>query len=352
MIIFCVICISIIRFFPLAYLLLYYPNSFLFFFFITNNMSSFSASSLLESFEDVTPVLQDDGPNPLVQIMYDPMYVQLMDIFRAILRSNERSQRVLQLTAELLTMNAANYTIWKYRRDCLKALCTDWALEFDYMDKFAEENPKNYQIWYHRRAIVEESRISSKEIPFCNRVFEEDAKNYHAWAHRQWVLTNFNLYEGELEYTSGLIENDVCNNSAWNHRWFIVHNENDAAATGVSLDTLNREITYTMEKIKIIPENEASWNYLRGLCRKHKTLQTTVEKLCHEFKDNLVTKHAPEPYVCTFLWSLLVDFMEERKSSDSLQTALALIDDLKHHDKVRVKYWARRFLSITEQLLM
>ena len=314
-------------------------------------MASFN-SSLSHSFQDVTPVPQDDGPNPLVQIMYEPKYTELMDIFRAILRSNERSERVVKLTSDLLALNAANYTVWKYRRDCLKALCCDWTLEFDYMDKFAEDNPKNYQIWYHRRAIVEESGIFGREVPFCNRVFDEDPKNYHAWAHRQWVVKSFNLYKGELEYTSELINNDICNNSAWNHRWFVVHNE-DGAEDGLgSRETLEREVALTMEKIKIFPDNEAAWNYLRGLCRKHKSLQSMVEIQCNELKDDLSAKHSPEPYVCTFLWSLLVDVLEERNTKESLHSALTLIEDLKNHDKVRMKYWARRFLSITEQLLM
>lgn len=52
------------------------------------------------------------------------------------------------------------------------------------MDSFAEENPKNYQIWYHRRSIVEELGDADRELDFCASVFKADAKNYHAWAHR------------------------------------------------------------------------------------------------------------------------------------------------------------------------
>jgi protein farnesyltransferase/geranylgeranyltransferase type-1 subunit alpha len=66
----------------------------------------------------------------------------------------------------------------------LKALQIDLNLELDYMDRFAEENPKNYQIWHHRRAIVELLGVGNRELGFCNRIFETDAKNYHAWAHR------------------------------------------------------------------------------------------------------------------------------------------------------------------------
>jgi protein farnesyltransferase/geranylgeranyltransferase type-1 subunit alpha len=35
-----------------------------------------------------------------------------MDLFRAVIRSGEKTQRVLQLTEDLLEVNAANYTIW------------------------------------------------------------------------------------------------------------------------------------------------------------------------------------------------------------------------------------------------
>lgn len=65
--------------------------------------------------------------------------------------------------------------------------------ELDYMDTFAQENPKNYQIWHHRRAAVLELRklgavadqtLGQRELMFTEAVFEEDVKNYHAWAHR------------------------------------------------------------------------------------------------------------------------------------------------------------------------
>lgn len=52
------------------------------------------------------------------------------------------------------------------------------------MDDFAAENPKNYQIWHHRRAVVELLGDGSRELAFSETVFDTDAKNYHAWAHR------------------------------------------------------------------------------------------------------------------------------------------------------------------------
>jgi hypothetical protein len=56
--------------------------------------------------------------------------------------------------------------------------------ELNFMDSFSEDNPKNYQIWYHRRAVVELIGNADSEKTFCDRVFSVDAKNYHAWAHR------------------------------------------------------------------------------------------------------------------------------------------------------------------------
>lgn len=38
------------------------------------------------------------------------------------------------------------------------------------MDTFASENPKNYQIWYHRRAIVELLGKGDRELAFTAEV--------------------------------------------------------------------------------------------------------------------------------------------------------------------------------------
>ena len=72
----------------------------------------------------------------------------------------------------------------QYRRECLLATKYDLNLELDYLDDFSEDNPKNYQIWHHRRSVVEVLGNGSRELQFCNNVFWIDPKNYHCWAHR------------------------------------------------------------------------------------------------------------------------------------------------------------------------
>ena len=54
-----------------------------------------------------------------------------------------------------------------------------------------EDNPKNYQVWHHRRVVAEWLGDGSEEKRLTGIIFALDAKNYHAWEHRQWALRKF-----------------------------------------------------------------------------------------------------------------------------------------------------------------
>ncbi|KAG2178052.1 hypothetical protein INT43_003305 [Umbelopsis isabellina] len=239
---------------------------------------------------DVQPIPQDDGANPLVPIAYSREYSEAMDYFRAVSRTNEKSQRVLELTAHIIDMNPAHYTIWQYRQSLLDALKVDLEEELNFIDELAEDKAKNYQIWHHRQVVVEKLGDGSREIPFINQIIEEGSKNYHAWSYRQWVIQKFDLWKDELAYVEDNLRIDVRNNSAWNHRYFVVFSH---PGHGVNQATIDREIEFAKKMIKIAPNNCSSWNYLLGVIR---TTGYPVENLT-PFLEDLKNGNIQSPYL-------------------------------------------------------
>lgn len=66
-----------------------------------------------EKWADVMPIPQDEGgPNPVAAIAYTDEYSQAMSYLRAVMASNERSLRVMELTDHIIRMNPAHYTVW------------------------------------------------------------------------------------------------------------------------------------------------------------------------------------------------------------------------------------------------
>lgn len=113
------------------------------------------------------------------------------DYFRAILSKQEKSLRAFQLTKDALKLNAANYTVWQYRREIIQELDLDLESELNYSEELIVRNPKNYQVWHHRRVIVEWKEDPSQELRLTENILRMDGKNYHAWQHRQWAITTY-----------------------------------------------------------------------------------------------------------------------------------------------------------------
>jgi protein farnesyltransferase/geranylgeranyltransferase type-1 subunit alpha len=62
---------------------------------------------------DVVPIPQDDGgPNPLAAIAYSEEYSEAMSYLRAVIGQPEFSERALDLTRHIITLNPAHYTVW------------------------------------------------------------------------------------------------------------------------------------------------------------------------------------------------------------------------------------------------
>lgn len=85
------------------------------------------------------------------------------------------------------------------------------------------------------------------------------------------------LFDNELVFVDRLIGADLRNNSAWNQRYFVLNH------TGFTPEVIHYELIYVMNRIRLVKNNESTWNYLRGLLQ-HGTGKLDqypeVSKLC------------------------------------------------------------------------
>ena len=297
----------------------------------------------MAAYEDVVPIAQDDGPNPVVPIAYPAEYARLMGFFRAFLASGERSPRVLDLTADLLEHNAAHYTVWHVRRQCLFALAdggdaTVLGDEMDYSSEVASGNPKNYQIWYHRRALVERlgGTYARPELTFIQDMLVGDAKNYHAWSHRLWVLTTYGDWDGELAFIESLHDDDVYNNSAWNHRYSVV-----ALSGAVDAAVCRREVDYALARVPGAEENESSWVFATAFAKRDAGAAAALVAFCEAAK-----RDGAWGASCGCLHAALVDLYgrDDATKPQAAACARALASEL---DVTRAKFWTHKAEALT-----
>lgn len=208
---------------------------------------------------------EHDGPLPLCQIAYTERFVEVHERFYAVLEKEEVSEEALALTEEVIDENSANYTAWWYRRRCLIALRRNLRDELcGFTTSWANKSLKNYQVWQHRRWIVEQLGDPKGELEFCADCLERDNdhKVYNIWAHRQWILRKFDLWESvreeELAFVNKYIDLDVRNNSAWNHRHTLI----------LRYGILSDEWDFIRTKADRAPSNESLWNYALSVARR------------------------------------------------------------------------------------
>jgi len=314
--------------------------------------------------KDVTPVEQDDGPFSAVKISYSPKFKDAYDYLRAVMLKGEKSPRVLELTAQTIEFNAANYTAWQYRRDTLDALGIpqkisnqelkpDFDTEVTFSTELIEDNPKNYQVWHHRKVLVSWAAgydevtkkhsigdpkdvdfLGKRELQLTAALLRKDAKNYHAWQHRQWVVSVFGGYNDELEYTTGLINSDVRNNSAWNHRFFVVRYLYKSCPNLISA-----EVDFTTVQIRKAISNESPWSYLRGLLELQGTLGEDPA-LLDQFRE-FIKNDSPSIPLRAFVLDIYEKKIEEGSLDlDMLKDGLEICSALSSRlDSIRAGYW-------------
>src|SRR6267154_4119595 len=101
------------------------------------------------------------------------------------------------------TQMASSCAIRQYRYKTLMALKSPLDDELRLMDELAIKHLKTYQVWHHRRLLVQQTRNPGPELEFIANSLQIDMKNYHTWSYRQWILAHFNddeLWSHELDF--------------------------------------------------------------------------------------------------------------------------------------------------------
>jgi protein farnesyltransferase/geranylgeranyltransferase type-1 subunit alpha len=393
-------------------------------------------------FSDLTPLAQDDDSKDYVvvaRIDYTADFAQAYDYMRAVWKADERSSlRALQLSVTCLQLNPANYTVWQFRRACLDRLYFNKAVdskaaadasprmvlellpadadpqadaqqvvrnELQLASRLGGDNPKNYQIWHHRRAMLERllvlknihsddeeqqpagdslafnrhklvlSELGPSELTYVNGVLEIDAKNYHAWSYRQWLVrsmmmastssttvipsgNNVTVMESELTYAKQLLVEDCRNNSAWNHLWFLLHlhvvntNDNDATATNakkcLSASVAQNYASYALQQAQDDEFNESPWRFLVAIVKEQVKQGNNFKFLDHQIQDVQDMYQQDRYRHCHHVLSTLSELLEWQGTN--LASALQLTQELEQQDLIRRKYWRLRQEQIQKKI--
>ncbi|KAH0598631.1 hypothetical protein MHUMG1_03934 [Metarhizium humberi] len=316
--------------------------------------------------DDVIPIPHSEPDDALSKIAYPDDYAEATSYLRAVMAADECSPRCLRLTEHVISMNPAHYTVWLYRFKIIQTLNLPVPEEIEWLNQVALANLKNYQIWHHRQLLLdyyfpsidgdEETirALGRTETQFISNMLEEDSKNYHVWSFRQYLVTKLGMWNiTELAATQNLIEDDVRNNSAWAHRFFLVFSDPSVATPDlpatmhdpkIPRTLIDREVDYAKEKIALAPQNQSSWNYLRGVLAKGGRDLSNVRDFSESFISNLGADS--EDVKSSHALDLLVDVYHQ--AGDISKAILCLQRLWEKWDPVREGYWKYRASELEE----
>ncbi|KAL2870879.1 bifunctional protein farnesyltransferase/protein geranylgeranyltransferase [Aspergillus lucknowensis] len=329
----------------------------------------------------IQPIPLNDGSEtgtvPLATIAYSDEYLEATSYLRAVMAANELSERALQLTEHVISMNPAHYTVWIYRAKIIFALNKDRNGELEWLNGVSLKYLKNYQIWHHRQVIMSSRdhfpTLPPKEMDFLMEMFAQDSKNYHVWTYRHWLVRHFELWDSprEIADINSLLNSDVRNNSAWSHRYMLRFGpRNDQPDGGmvnadgpptekgrlavVDEDLVDEELQFAQVKIASAPENRSPWSYARGVLRAAGRPLSEWTEFARKFvvdkRDDqgqledveVKSSHAIE-------W--LADVYAQDSTSDQSSArdeAVRMLNLLKDkYDPIRRNYWDYRIQQIT-----
>lgn len=143
-----------------------------------------------------------------------------------------------------------------------------------------------------------------------------------------------------MAYIDKLLSADVRNNSAWNQRFFVLKH------LGLTRETVQREIHYAMNRIKLIKNNESSWNFLKGLL-EYGDFSISQFPDVEAFTEDLYNSGNRAPYLLAFLVDMYIEktlMIIEENSYDDPEVYARKVFELcemlaNHYDTIRYKYW-------------
>ncbi|AMD20928.1 HDR186Cp [Eremothecium sinecaudum] len=305
-----------------------------------------SANVLAEyDFSDVRPVeIGSESNDGLCEIMYSEDYKKLAGLLQGLLNKGEKSQRALEVTTVFLDISPAYYTAWNYRFMIISELygkdSGSLNKELDWLDEFTLSNPKNYQIWSYRQALMQlhPSPSFSRELPILRMMLDDDTKNYHVWSYRRWAVQHFGDFSEELKFAEDHIDRDVYNNSAWAHKMFVYKN------LGLDDQSIALEVEYVCEKINMAPQNPSTWNYLKGLYEQFKSgdYSNEIIHFALTFVNGFFDEENEAPEIqSSYALELLAELYS--KKNDTIHKAKKAYQTLSStYDPIRKNYWQYR----------
>ncbi|KAL7668916.1 hypothetical protein ACOME3_009598 [Neoechinorhynchus agilis] len=317
------------------------------------------------NWSDVKPIWESKDYLSAFAIKYSERFRELNAYLRAVLKSGEKSSRVLELTSDAIYLNPANYTAWYLRRKVLQGLhkidegqqesglprkLIDNEMIYGEIQFSATKilsNPKNYQVWHHRRRLFEWLHyIPLDEEKFLNVAFDAEPKNYHAWQYRHWLcrMTTTTNWVGEHAFTDRMIHFDVRNNSAWNHRFFVLEQQYQEASDSKNDERNNlvsRELRFALASIRQCSNNESAYNYLRGILERFDSNHVDLEMVNNYFEQMNVDERLS--LEMKLFLSRDRYLRESKKGNDCYEQLVRDIDGfiskLIEIDPIRTNYW-------------
>jgi protein farnesyltransferase/geranylgeranyltransferase type-1 subunit alpha len=153
-------------------------------------------------------------------------------------------------------------------------------------------------------------------------------------------FTNCSLFDNELTFIDKLLSIDVRNNSAWNQRFFVLKH------LGLTKEAVQIELVYVMNRIRLIKNNESSWNYLKGLL-EYDDYNISQFPEVESFVEELYNAGNRSPYLLAFLVDMYIEktlHIYAINSYDDPEHYASKVYELcemlaNHYDTIRYKYW-------------